>query len=69
MAMIAIDSAALSAAVHEVEQGCFMLGYVNDVDDLDDVDYYAQRIRRAADDIRGLMKHAEPLNDPEGVKK
>ena len=61
MAMIAIDSAALSAAVFEVEQGCNMLGCIYDADDLDDVDYYAQQIQRAADDIRALIASAEQI--------
>ena len=60
MAKIIVESAALAAVAQDVEQGCFMLGFVNDADDMDDVDYYATRIRRAADDLRSIIKKSEP---------
>ena len=63
---VIIDSAALAAALQEIEQGCFMLGFVNDEDDMDDVEYYAQRIRRAADDIRRNIKKDKPAEQKEG---
>ena len=60
MAMIAINSAALAAAVREIEQGCSLLECIYDADDIDDVDYYAQQIRRAVDGIRALVASAKP---------
>lgn len=60
MAMIAINSATLAAAVREIEQGCSLLECIYDADDIDDVDYYAQQIRRAVDGIRALLASAEP---------
>ena len=60
MAQINVDSAALGNIVYEIEQGCFMLGFVNDEDDMDDVHYYAHRIQRAADDLKDMIKKSEP---------
>lgn len=56
-----IDTSDLAPVVHEIEQGCFMLGFVNDEDDMDNVHYYAQRIQRAADDLKDIIKKSEPL--------
>jgi hypothetical protein len=62
---ILIDSAALVSILYEIEQGATMLGYITDPENIDDVDYYASRIQRAADDLRQLMKAAAPAKPPE----
>ena len=55
-------------AIHEIEQCCFMLGFVNDIDDLSDVEFYTGRIQRAVDDLRVLVKTARTVNNKkEGV--
>lgn len=66
MPNIIVNSSDLGAIAHEVEQGCFMLGFVNDEDDMEDVHYYAQRIQRAADALRGLIKAAKQSEDKQG---
>lgn len=60
MGRIIVNSKYLDAVANELETNCFMLGYVNDVDDLDDVDCYAQRIQRAIDELRIIIKKSEP---------
>ena len=59
--IITIDSAKLDSIAHEIEQGCFMLGFVSDADDIDDVDYYTQRIRRAGEDLRSIIQKAKKV--------
>ena len=54
-----IDTAKIAPFIHDIEQGCFMLGYVNDADDMDDVEYYAQRIRSAVDDLKSVVQKSK----------
>ena len=60
MAKVIIDSAALVKIAQEIDRCGFMLGYVNDEDDFDDVYYYARRIRDAADNLQAIIKKSEP---------
>ncbi len=63
MNKIIVNSAALADIAHEIEQGCFMLGFVSDADDIDDVEYYTQRIRRAGDSLRNVINKSEKVKE------
>ena len=62
---IVIDSAALGAALSEIEHNCSMLVLSGDESAADDVGFYVPRIQRAAYDLRQLMKAAAPAKPPE----
>ena len=54
------DSAALESIADSISADCAMLDYV-DADSLDDVEFYAARIRAVADEIKSLVYTAEPV--------
>ena len=62
---IIIDSAALGAAVDEIEHNCLMLDLTDEETALEDIDFYVPCIRRAAEDLRQLISTAAPANKPE----
>ena len=60
MAKVIIDSAALEQIAQEIDHCGFMLGFVSDEDDIDDVVFFARRIRDAASNLRGIVKESQP---------
>ena len=63
MGKIIIDAAALDALAQEIEHNAFMLGYIYDADDVDEVAIYADRLKRAAAAARGMIKKSKPYQE------
>lgn len=60
-----IDTSALVAVANDIEHNCFMLAFTDEESAEDDVGFYVPRIRRAVDELRGIIRTAEPID---GVK-
>ena len=63
--LIVIDSAALGAAIDEIEHNCLMLDLADEETALEDIGFYVPFIRRTAEDLRQMIKTAAPANRPE----
>ena len=58
---IIIDSAALDAIAYEIEHSCLMLGLISDADDIEDLETYRQRIRRAGENLSSIIQKSEKV--------
>ena len=61
MSKIIVDSTALDAVADAIEHEVLMMSFTDEETAASDWDFYGPRIKRAAEELRAIIKKSEPV--------
>ena len=61
-----IQAEDINRITDEILHNCLMLGFADDESAEDDLSFYVPRIKRAAEDLKGIVKASKPAPEDQG---